>query len=67
MNSQESCWSNTLTSVNVNQCDFAELKYEQLLSDKYFVETCFSRKEESYDNKQRLRDSFVAIRLNKCH
>ncbi len=38
------------------KCSFAELKYEQLLSDKYFVETCFSKKYSSYSSKQKLID-----------
>lgn len=38
------------------KCQFAHLKYEQLLSDKYFVETCFSKKHESYTSKQKLVD-----------
>lgn len=49
-------------SANV-KCKFANLKYEQLLSDKYFVETCFSKKYESYPAKQKLRDMWAQIRL----
>ena len=51
-------------SVNV-KCKFASLKYEQLLSDKYFIETCFSKKYESYPAKEKLRDLFMEIRLGK--
>ena len=48
--------------MNVNvKCEFADLKYEQLLSDKYFVETCFSRKYESYTAKEQLRDMYAAL------
>lgn len=50
-------------SVNVK---FANLKWEQLLSEKYFVETCFSKKYESYTSKQKLRDLFMEIKMNKC-
>ena len=56
------------TQVNVNadyKCKFANLKYEQLLSDKYFVNTCFSRKDESYTSKQKLIDLLVKIKCNK--
>lgn len=43
--------------MNANaKCEFAELKYQQLLNDKYFVETCFSKKFDSYSQKERLRD-----------
>ena len=49
-------------SVNV-KCKFAELKYEQLLNDKYFVATCFSKKYESYSSREKLRDLFMEIRL----
>lgn len=47
-------------SANVN-CDFASLKYEQLLSEKYFIQTCFSKKYESYTAKQRLKDMWMEI------
>lgn len=47
-------------SANV-KCEFADLKYEQLLSDKYFVETCFSRKYESYSVKEQLRDMYITL------
>ncbi len=42
-------------SVDV-KCDFAELKYQQLLSDKYFIESCFSKKFDSYKIKDKLID-----------
>lgn len=63
MTLQRSSTNNTQINVNAK---FAELKYEQLLSEKYFVETCFSKKDESYDNKQKLNDMFLSIRLNTC-
>lgn len=44
-----------------DRCKFAELKYEQLLSDKYFIETCFSKKYQSYPSKQKLADLFIKI------
>lgn len=43
------------------KCKFANLKYEQLLSEKYFVETCFSKKYESYTSKEKLRDSYMSF------
>lgn len=43
-------------SVTVDKCKFANLKYEQMLTEKYFVETCFSKKYESYTAKQTLID-----------
>lgn len=51
-------------SVNVNdlKCKFAELKFEQLLASKYFVETCFSKKHESYSSKQKLYDLLLKIK-----
>lgn len=52
-------------SVAANlKCDFAELKYEQLLTEKYFIETCFSKKYDSYPAKERLQDMLLKIRAN---
>ena len=51
-------------SVNM-KCKYAELKYEQLLSDKYFIETCFSKKYESYSAKDKLIDYIEKIKCNK--
>lgn len=48
------------------KCDFAKLKCEQLLSDKYFVETCFSKKFESYTAKNKLKDLWMQIMFDKC-
>lgn len=48
-----------------DKCTFAELKYEQLLSEKYFIETCFSKKFESYTSKQKLIDLFTKIKCIK--
>ena len=45
---------------------FADLKYEQLLTEKYFVETCFSKKFESYPPSQKVKDLYMAIRFDKC-
>lgn len=51
--------------MNVDvKCNFANLKYEQLLSEKYFVETCFSKRYESYTASQKLKDMFVAVKLH---
>jgi hypothetical protein len=44
------------------KCKFADLKHEQFLSDKYFVETCFSKKYASYLPKQQLIDILFEIR-----
>jgi len=44
------------------KCEFAQLKYEQLLHDKYFVKTCFSKKDESYSAKQKLADLLIKIK-----
>ena len=52
-------------SANV-KCNFADLKYEQLLNDKYLVETCFSKKYESYSSKQKLKDLYMKIMFDKC-
>ena len=52
------------------KCKFADLKYEQLLSDKYFIETCFSKKFTSYPAKQNLIDMLFEVRSklkNICH
>lgn len=49
-----------------DKCKFASLKYEQLLSEKYFVETCFSKKYESYSSKQQLKDLWMKIMFDKC-
>lgn len=53
-------------SANANslKCDFANLKYEQMLTDKYFIETCFSRKDQSYSSKNKLIDILFKI---KCY
>lgn len=50
------------TNANV-KCKFASLKYEQLLSEKYFVETCFSKKYETYPPKEKLKDLWMDIRF----
>lgn len=63
MTLQRNSLNNTQISVNAK---FANLKYEQLLGEKYFVETCFSKKDESGSNKQKLADMFVTIRFNNC-
>lgn len=53
-------------SVSANlKCEFSNLKFEQLLSEKYFIETCFSKKYESYPSKQRLIDLIFKIKCNK--
>lgn len=53
--------------MNVSvKCEFANLKWEQLLSNKYFVETCFSKKYESYTAKQKLIDLFMKIKMDSC-
>lgn len=60
---------NSLNSTHIGasaKCEFGDLKYEQLLSEKYFVETCFSKKNESYTNRQKLKDMFMKIRFNNC-
>lgn len=50
-------------SVSANlKCIFAELKYEQMLSDKYFIETCFSKKDASYSSHNKLIDLIFKIK-----
>lgn len=44
------------------KCEFANLKYEQLLADKYFIKTCFSKKEESFKAKEKLFDLLLKIK-----
>lgn len=46
------------------KCDFAKLKYEQLLAEKYFIETCFSKQYTSYPAKQKLRDMVLQIKFD---
>ncbi len=65
MNGQPSFLKFIPTSVSA-KCDFANLKYEQLLTEKYFVETCFSKKFESYSSKQKLKDFWMEIMFDKC-
>ena len=48
------------------KCRFADLKYEQLLADKYLVETCFSKKYESYSSRQKLKDLWMEIKFDNC-
>lgn len=51
-------------SANANdlKCSFASLKFEQLLNDKYFINTCFSKKFQSYSSKQKLYDKLLKIK-----
>jgi hypothetical protein len=50
--------------ANANvKCDFASLKHEQMLGDKYFIETCFSKKYNSYPPKEVLNDTYMVIRM----
>jgi hypothetical protein len=51
-------------NVNVSnlKSKFANLKFEQLLADKYFVETCFSKKFDSNPQREILRDTLLRIR-----
>lgn len=51
-------------NVNVN-CKFANLKYEQLLSEKYFIKTCFSKSYESYTKKDELKTMYLSLKF-KC-
>lgn len=52
-------------TVSANlKCEFANLRYEKLLSEKYFVETCFSKKYESYTACQKLKDLWLKIKSN---
>jgi len=53
-------------SVNVSdlKIQFADLKYEQLLAEKYFIETCFSKKFESLTSKQKLKNLYYQIIKN---
>ena len=52
--------------MNVNasnlKCQFANLKYEQLLTEKYFIETCFSKKYLSYKPHEKLLDILFKIK-----
>lgn len=47
------------------RCRFANLKYEQLLTEKYFIETCFSKKHKSYSPKDKLKDLALKIKCNE--
>jgi hypothetical protein len=47
------------------KCEFSNLKYEQLLSDKYFVETCFSKKDSSYKSKEKISDLLLKIKYDE--
>lgn len=49
-------------NVSADKCEFSKLKYEQLLSEKYFIETCFSKKYDSYPPKQMLIDMIFKIK-----
>lgn len=65
MSGQQNCWNNIRTAANAKS-EFADLKYEQMLGDKYFIETCFSKKYESYSPKQKLKDLWMEIIFSKC-
>lgn len=66
-------------SASVSQLKekFALLKYEQLLAEKYFIETCFSKKFSSLPAKEELKDLLLkmatrpqgpeGIQLLDCH
>lgn len=47
------------------KCEFSRLKYEQLLSDKYFIETCFSKKSDCVSSKRKLVEMAVRIKRSK--
>jgi hypothetical protein len=51
-------------SVNVSnlKVKFSDLKYEQLLADKYFVETCFSKKFDSRPQRELVKDLYLKIK-----
>lgn len=66
MSGQSKNLKSTPMSVSADKCNFANLKYEQLLSDKYFIETCFSKKFESYSSHQKLKDLWMKIMFDKC-
>lgn len=65
MSGLKNYWKGTPMSASA-KCDFANLKCEQFLSEKYFVETCFSKKYESYTAKQRIKDLWMHITFDKC-
>lgn len=50
------------TTASANKLEFADLKYQQLLKEKYFVETCFSNKVDSTSSKQQLIDLLFKIK-----
>ena len=41
---------------------FANLKWEQLLAEKYFVDSCFTKKNDSYSSHQELTDLMFKIK-----
>lgn len=52
-------------NVSANKVKFSKLKYEQLLHEKYYVTTCFSKKYESYPPDQKLADIYSQIKCSK--
>lgn len=60
---QISCLNNTEKIADVKD-RFASLKYEQMVGDKYFIQTCFSKQFDSYPPREMLRDMYLMIKLN---
>lgn len=53
-------------TVNVDiKCEFANMKYEQLLTSKYFIETCFSKISECVSAKKKLLEMALKIKQLK--
>lgn len=52
-------------SVNEIREKFAQLKYEQLLADKYFIETCFSKNFESRTAREKMDDMKMRIKAHR--
>lgn len=53
-------------TVNADiKCEFAGMKYEQLLTAKYFIETCFSKKSECISAKKKLLEMIHKIKQLK--
>lgn len=54
-------------NVSVNQLreKFATLKFEQLLAEKYFIETCFSKKFESLPAREELKNLQLRMAVHR--
>lgn len=74
MNLYRNSYNDTQSTVDVSEikCAFANLKYEQLMADKYFIKSISSKEFVSYPAEDRRIDMLFKIAINEeskelCH